>query len=190
MGIESWVTRRSSDARAITASLSAPERFAAIFDRHYDAIHAYLARRVDVAHADDLASTTFTIAFERRRSFRPEATSARPWLYGIATNLLREQWRANQRSGALVDRLQGDATHAGAVDSGDFDDELAAALTAIDPDQLTVLLLVAWEELSYAEVAEALAIPVGTVRSRLARAREQLTARLTTARQIEEQETR
>ena len=109
VGIESWVTRRHSDARTIAASLSQPERFAAIFDRHYDAVHAYLARRVDRAHADDLASTTFAIAFERRRSFRTDATSARPWLYGIATNLLRAQWRADRRGSSVLDLLRSEA---------------------------------------------------------------------------------
>ena len=89
--METWLSRRSSDARAIATSLSHPERFAAIFDRHYDAIHAYLARRAGAALADDLAATTFTVAFERRATFRAESTSARPWLYGIATNLLRDQ---------------------------------------------------------------------------------------------------
>ena len=120
------------------------------------------------------------IAFERRRTFRPQSTSARPWLYGIATNLLRESGRAARRDGEVALRLTTElstsAGHDGAP--GPSTERLSAALAALEAGQRDVLLLYAWEELSYEEIAEALEIPLGTVRSRLARARSHLRAEL------------
>src|SRR5271167_757563 len=85
------------DAALIARSLTVPEAFAGVFDRHFDAVHRYLARRVGRERADDLASQTFTVAFERRASFRPGEAGAPPWLLGIATNLLRNHRRSEQR---------------------------------------------------------------------------------------------
>jgi RNA polymerase sigma-70 factor (ECF subfamily) len=157
----------------IARSLGEASVFSTIFDRHFDAVFRYLARRIERARAEDLAATTFTVAFERRGRFRPEADTARPWLFGIATNLLRNERRAERRGLDLVARLRGDVkTPEGSP--GEPDDRLAPLLRKLDPDQLDVLLLYAWEELSYEEIAAALRIPVGTVRSRLARARSRL----------------
>jgi len=86
-----------SDASVIAGSLQRPEQFAAIFDRHFDSVHAYLARRIGASLADDLASQTFVVAFERRESFRATVDSARPWLFGIATNLMRPTHAAPPR---------------------------------------------------------------------------------------------
>jgi RNA polymerase sigma factor (sigma-70 family) len=173
----------TSDSAAIAGSLEHPAGFAAIFDRHYVAVHRFLARRVTRAQADDLASMTFVVAFERRESFRAHSTSALPWLLGIATNLLHERRRVEQRErGALVMLI---AEHATAADAAEPDataepstDQLARALATLDSAQLDVLLMHAWEELSYEEMADALNIPIGTVRSRLARARAHLRSQL------------
>jgi RNA polymerase sigma-70 factor (ECF subfamily) len=170
----------TSDAAVIAGSVSRPEVFGAIFDRHFGAIHGYLAARVGSARADDLASSTFTIAFERRRGFRSDADSARPWLFGIATNLLRNERRSEQRAIRVLGRLEPVHWASGSPDGGDHE-RLAALLAALDADQRDVLLLYAWAELSYAEIASSLAIPVGTVRSRLARAREYLRSGLGSA---------
>jgi RNA polymerase sigma-70 factor (ECF subfamily) len=174
--------RGGSDASLIAASLREPELFGAIFDRHFPAVHGYLSRRVGRGPADDLAASTFTTAFERRRSFRAQADSARPWLFGIATNLLRNQWRAEERALAAVGRLQwavATSPRAGWPGEGPGDPGLlGAALAELDSDQRDVLLLHAWEGFSYEEIAEALGIPVGTVRSRLSRGRERLRAAL------------
>jgi RNA polymerase sigma-70 factor (ECF subfamily) len=173
----------SSDSAAIASSLERPESFAVIFDRHYPAVHRYLARRIPSAQADDLASMTFVVAFERRRSFRPSSTSARPWLLGIATNLLHERHRLERRERGALALLSSepptgaDGLRPGARDGADTE-QLAQALATLDPAQRDVLLLHAWEELSYEEIAEALEIPIGTVRSRLARARAHLRSRL------------
>jgi RNA polymerase sigma-70 factor (ECF subfamily) len=174
-------TRADTDAELILRSLRAPESFGTVFDRHFLAVHRYLARRVGRERADDLASQTFVVAFERRASFRAEAASARPWLLGIATNLLLNDRRSERR---LLEALARAGAELGAGASqverppGAVDSELAAALAGLEADRRDVLVLVAWGELSYEEVAEALAVPVGTVRSRLSRARAQLRAEL------------
>ena len=157
----------------IARSASRPEAFGAIFDRHFPAIHAYLARRVGQSSADDLAASTFTVAFERRRSFRGDADSARPWLFGIATNLLRNERRSEWRTLRALSRLNARPLTEPIGPTG-IDPRLAALLSQMEADQRDVLLLYAWGELTYDEIAASLGIPLGTVRSRLARAREHL----------------
>jgi RNA polymerase sigma factor (sigma-70 family) len=169
----------ASDGWLVAQSVARPDVFAALFDRHFAVVHRYLARRVGVELADDLTSQTFVVAFERRASFDPAAGQVRAWLLGIATNLLRHHWRAEQRVLATHARLSRERTqedHNGARE--DIDPELAAALAHLDVGQRDVLFLVAWLELSYEEAAGALGVPVGTVRSRLARARGRLRAEL------------
>lgn len=176
----------TSDSAAIAASVDGPESFSVIFDRHYPAVHRYLARRAPRGHADDLASATFAVAFERRRSFRAGSASARPWLLGIATNLLHERFRRERRELGTLARLsseQPSAANGAYRPAGDAGVEplLAAALASLDAGQRDALLLYAWEELSYEEIAEALDVPVGTVRSRLSRARDHLRSHLEAA---------
>lgn len=182
MGAHVDTSGTTEDAELISGSLAVPETFGGIFDRHFSAVHRYLARRVGHERADDLASQTFTVAFERRATFRPGDVGARPWLLGIATNLLRNDRRSEQRLLETLARLSADASAAARVSgrtAPDVDFEMAAALGALDGDQRDVLLLHAWAELSYEEIADALAIPIGTVRSRLSRARSHLRSRLT-----------
>jgi RNA polymerase sigma factor (sigma-70 family) len=181
VGVEISSARGASDAALIAGSLTRPEAFAAIFDRHFDAIHAYLARRCGAERADDLAAAVFEVAFSRRAAFDRSADSARPWLYGIATNLLRASGRAERRALAALPRLLEPSAGTGELGSGDDDarvdrETLAQALASLDRDQRDVLLLHAWEELTYDQIAQALGIPVGTVRSRLARARSKVRA--------------
>jgi RNA polymerase sigma-70 factor (ECF subfamily) len=158
-----------TDADAIAVSLAEPRAFVVVFDRHFDAIHRYLRRRVGSEIADELASETFTQAFEHRRRFDTRRPDARPWLYGIAHNLLRHHYRGEERA------LRAYARSRPALHTSEPPDlpesELAELLADLSPGERDVLLLVAWAELEYAEVAEALGIPVGTVRSRLNRAR-------------------
>ncbi len=158
----------------IGRSLERPQEFAAIFDRHFDAVHRYLSRRVGGDRADDLAAATFTIAFERRGTFRDgkHAGDARPWLYGIATNLLRNDGRSERRALAVLAELAASQRAVPAAESA----AIGEALSRLDPDHRDALLLYAWEGLSYDEIATTLGIPVGTVRSRLSRARARLRA--------------
>jgi RNA polymerase sigma factor (sigma-70 family) len=182
-----------SDAEVIAASFSDPRVFIAIFDRHSDAINRYLRRRVGREIADELTSETFANAFEHRQRYDERRPSARPWLYGIAQNLLRHHYRDEQQ-GLLAYARSGVDPNLSDCDPGmDASDttpsavELADALAALSPGERDVLLLVAWGELEYTEVAEALGIPLGTVRSRLNRARSRVRQRLEPSGQYEKE---
>jgi RNA polymerase sigma-70 factor (ECF subfamily) len=155
---------------SIASSVAQPERFARAFDAHFAAIHRYLARRVGRELADDLASQCFTVAFERRASFDERRGNERAWLLGIATNLLRDHWRAEQRMLHTMARLSLERVGCAPPEDG----ELAGALAQLEPDQRDVLFLHVWADLSYEEIAGALGVPLGTVRSRLARGRARL----------------
>ena len=103
-----------SDGEAIAASLREPARFAAVFDRHYEEISAYLARRAGRGLAEELASETFVRAFAARAGYDPAYPDARPWLYGIATNLLRNHARTEERRRRAYARaLERDVPRAG-----------------------------------------------------------------------------
>jgi RNA polymerase sigma-70 factor (ECF subfamily) len=82
-----------SDSEAIATSLSDPSAFGVIFERHYDAVHGYLQRRLDGPFADELAAQTFLVAFDGRSRFDRSHPDSRPWLFGIATNLARNHRR-------------------------------------------------------------------------------------------------
>jgi RNA polymerase sigma factor (sigma-70 family) len=176
---------QASDAVLIERSWREPDRFAEVFDRYYAAIHGYVARRLGRGLADDVASETFLIAFDRRRRYDVEQPDARPWLYGIASNLVARHRRAEVRryralSRAAVERTDdGDAERvAGRLDAEALRGRLAAALLEIEDRDREVLLLVAWAQLSCEEAARALGIPPGTARSRLHRARRRTRAAL------------
>jgi len=85
-----------TDAELVQRSLEQPEHFAALFDRHAAAVHRYLGRRVGDL-ADDLLSETFLVAFRRRAAYRAEHVDVRPWLFGIATNLVHGHARTERR---------------------------------------------------------------------------------------------
>ncbi len=176
------MTPAADDAEVIAQSIVEPARFAAIFDRHFPAVHRYLERRLGRDVADSLAGEVFRIAFERRASYRLDRPLALPWLYGIAGNLLLKERRGRARGLRAVGRMQGLAVP-GDVTFDVVDDRLDAAsswprvreaLNEMPSDEREILLLVAWESLSYPEIADALAIPIGTVRSRLHRGRKRL----------------
>jgi RNA polymerase sigma factor (sigma-70 family) len=162
---------RRSDAEAIAASRADPEAFVEIFDRHFHAIHGYLRRRVGSALADDLAASTFTEAFSARRRYDRSRPDALPWLYGIASNLLRGYFRTEEQQLRAFARTGVDRAYASDAESDPRAAEVAAALAVLNADDRDTLLLFAWAELGYTEIATALGIPVGTVRSRLNRAR-------------------
>jgi RNA polymerase sigma factor (sigma-70 family) len=158
--------------------------FAALFDLYYDPICGYLRRRVEPAIADELAAQTFLEAYDRRASFDPLRGKPRAWLYGIAINLLRHHRRAEERrlrayarAAVTHRRDESDDAH-DRLDADRAAPALAAALATLSPSDREVLLLFAWAELSYDEIATTVGIPVGTVRSRLNRARCLVRARL------------
>jgi RNA polymerase sigma-70 factor (ECF subfamily) len=179
------LSETEDDASIIGDSVGRPERFAAIFDRHAPHIQRYLARRLGRQVADDLVAETFLVAFGKRGRYDRARSNARPWLYGIATNLVsqhhRDEVREYRLRSAIVpdpDPVSHDDRVATRVSAQARHRELATALSNLAPRDRDVLLLIAWEGLSYEEVAQALAIPVGTVRSRLNRARQQVRATL------------
>ena len=165
-----------SDADCLARSLREPKAFELIFDRHFGALHRYLHRRAGRDLADELAAETFALAFERRASCRAGG-SVLPWLYGIATNVLRRRRRAERRQlraygRSGVDRWAAYEDEAASrVDGSSLGVRLARALAAMRPRERDALLLYALADLSYEEIAFALEVPVGTVRTWLHRAR-------------------
>lgn len=167
-------TLERPDATLIAASLTDPAAFAAVFDRHWAAIHRYCVTRAHPpAAGEDLAAETFRIAFDERAKYDPRYADARPWLYGIATNLLRRFFRDAARTSAPPVTREGGFEDAalGRVEAAALGPALAAALAAVAPADRDALLLHAWAELTYTEIAHATGVPVGTVRSRIHRAR-------------------
>jgi RNA polymerase sigma factor (sigma-70 family) len=173
-----------SDATAIAASLDEPRAFVAIFERHFDVIGRYLRRRLSETLADELTAEVFMIAFARRASYDLARPDARPWLYGIAANLLRAHARAEERELRALARAAADPTRSPevAVDSPStpLEPVLAGVLAGLAPGDREVLLLFAWGELKYEEIAHALELPVGTVKSRLNRTRALVRAAIST----------
>jgi RNA polymerase sigma-70 factor (ECF subfamily) len=176
-----------SDADLVQAG-ETPEDFARLFDRYSVTIHRYVARRLGASEAEDLLAQTFLIAFEGRHRYSDSPTGALPWLYGIATNLIRRkrrdevrQYRAYARSEPAGFDEHSDplATEVAArVDAAAASRVLTGVLARLRQAERDVLLLYAWEDLSYAEIALALDLPIGTVRSRLHRARRALRSAL------------
>jgi RNA polymerase sigma-70 factor (ECF subfamily) len=185
-----------SDAEVINASLTEPGAFAMIFDRHYNDVHRYLARRVGGTTADDLAGQVFLVAFSGRDRYRGELSNARPWLFGIATNLMGKHFRAEGRRLRAYARLNG---HDRMADDSDaavsrldatsvVHKKLAAALAGMPRRDRDTILLFAWGGLTYEQTALAVGVPVGTVRSRLNRARRLLRGALDASDLTEETE--
>lgn len=171
---------KRTDADLIADS---PEHFAVVFDRHYHRIYAYAARRLGRDLAEDVASETFLVAFSRLAGYDPARADAAPWLYGIASNLIARHGRAESRRYRALARAPRDVAEAeidvaGRLDAATARGPLAAALARLSGPERDVLLLVAWAGLSQPEVAAALDVPAGTVRSRLHRARQEMRSAL------------
>jgi RNA polymerase sigma factor (sigma-70 family) len=166
--------RELTDGAVFARSVSEPQLFTVIFDRHYRSVYGYLSRRVGRTIADDLAAETFTRAFERRSSYDSAAERALPWLLGIAINLLAHHRRSEARRlrALAAARPVADAA-SGGIDAT-LEERLVLGLEQLDDYDREALLLYAWGELKYEEIAAVLAIPLGTVQSRLNRARRKL----------------
>jgi RNA polymerase sigma-70 factor (ECF subfamily) len=170
-------TSGATDALAIAASLDDPHAFEAIFERHFEPIHRFLRARVGAHLAEELAAETFVQAFGSRARYDRAYPDARPWLFAIAANLVRSQRRAEARKLRAYSRIDareaaGDEDAAASrLDAARRGPAVARALAALPEADRDTLLLVAWGELTYDDAARALDIPVGTVRSRLHRAR-------------------
>jgi len=170
------------DAALIERSWHHPEAFAVLYDRYFEEIHRYVSGRLGMQIADDLAAETFLVAFRKRQTFDSARGAVRPWLYGIATNLLAQHRRSETRRLEAFQRAPADE----AADDGHEDrvtarvaaanaqGRLATALGRLSTGDRDVLLLVALADLTYEEVAQTLDIPFGTVGSRLNRVRKKL----------------
>jgi RNA polymerase sigma factor (sigma-70 family) len=161
--------------------LSGPDpgrAFGRLFDQHAAALRHYLVRRIGETAADDLVSETFLVALNNRHRYDPARAAVRSWLYGIATNLMRSHVRDEVRQLRITAQATEVPGHAGRVaervDAQTAAKKLAGALAGLSPGDRDVLLLISWAGLDTTEVAEALDIPVGTVRSRMHRVRKQL----------------
>lgn len=159
-----------------------PEAFRELFRDYAQLVYRYAVRSTgNWGAAEDVVSLTFLEAWRLREKLRDEGDSPRPWLMGIAVNVLRNTRRAARRHDRALARMPvrdvvpdfADELVGRMADS----DELAAAKTALGQlrrSEREVFALCVWSGLGYAEAAEALGMPVGTVRSRLSRARTRL----------------
>lgn len=168
---ELWESARSGNSRS----------FGVLYERHAKAVYNYCFRRCgDWATAEDLTSVVFLEAW-RRREVELQRDSALPWLYGIATNVTRSQRRSLSRYRAALERVPPP------LDVSDPSDDvvdreqdearmgdLLRAVRSLPKREQDVLALVSWTGLSYEDAAEALRVPIGTIRSRLARGRGRL----------------
>jgi RNA polymerase sigma factor (sigma-70 family) len=167
----------STDSDIIRGAVERPAEFAQIYDRHALAIHRFASRRAGPDAAEDLLSETFTVAFERRAAYDVDRENALPWLYGIVTTLLKRhrrqearQWKSAQPDPtSLVTEQSHDALEAELTLR-----RIRHAMQRMPARDRDALLLYAWADLDYEGVALALGVPVGTVRSRLNRARRTL----------------
>ena len=162
------------------------DAMSAVFAEHLDVIYNYCYRRTSSwTAAEDLSATVFLEVWRHRRRAVELDGSVLPWLYGIATNVCRNHLRSRRRGAHALGRLElvdrGEPADApledrvvDQIDAGRRLQRALAALSALPPADQDVFVLVCWEQLGYAEAAQALGIPVGTVRSRLARVRRQL----------------
>jgi RNA polymerase sigma-70 factor (ECF subfamily) len=173
-----------TDAQLIAAG---PGGFEQLFERHHARIHGWLRRRLSAATAEDLAAEVFVRAWAGRDRYDAQMGDARPWLFGIASNLARRHYRQEGRALRALARSGIDPLGRADAESGQAEaridataqrQALADALAGLRRVEREVLLLHAWAELTYDEIAVATGVPVGTVRSRLHRARQNVRTHL------------
>jgi RNA polymerase sigma-70 factor (ECF subfamily) len=175
----------STDNDIIRRSRDSPEVFGALYDRHASVIYRYAARRAGDFAADDVTSETFLVAWEQLETYDLDREDARPWLFGIATNLLRRHHRAEAKmlktaaKASSQEAVADDSDRIAArVDAVVATGRLARSLKAMAAIDRETLLLYAWADLTYEGIALAMDVPLGTVRSRLNRARRTLRTQL------------
>ncbi len=173
---------QANDAELIARSRDEPAAFAVVYERYATTIYRYAARRIGASDAEELMAETFRIAFEQRATYDTSRPFARPWLYGIATNLVARHYRTETRRRRATARLEaGDNTIkdgsdrvVDAIAAANLLPDVVTAINRLTTGDRDALLLHVWEQLPYEGVAAALGIPVGTVRSRINRARAKL----------------
>ncbi len=173
------------DATIIRDSICDPEQFGLLVRRHSPAIRRYVTRRIGGEAADDVVAETFLVAFRRRASYADDGRDCLPWLYGIATRLAHRHWRSETKQLRVLARTGADPVTEpftdrveAAVAAGALKPRLAAALARLPASQRDALLLLVWADLSYEQIAKATGVPLGTVQSRISRARRRLRQQL------------
>lgn len=152
--------------------------FDQLYRQHHRQVLAYCLRRTGAVDADDAVAEVFTIAW-RRRSDMPRGDEELPWLYGVARNVLRHQWRSTSRFRRLTGRVVGirqtppPGPEQVVVEAEEYV-RVRRALIQLRPGDQEVLLLAAWEGLSHAEIAAALDCSTDAVDKRLQRAKQRL----------------
>ncbi|WP_214327553.1 RNA polymerase sigma factor [Nonomuraea sediminis] len=177
------VGEQVTDADLVAGYRQNPELFTAVHDRYFRDIYRYVASRLDTQVAEDITAETFLLAFNRRDRFNPEKGGLRPWLFGFATNLVARHRRKEARHYKALARLDPAPVVEGhenrvvtSVTAQRMQPHLAMALASLNGGERDVLLLLALSQLSYDEIAQALGISIGTVSSRLSRARAKIQA--------------
>jgi RNA polymerase sigma factor (sigma-70 family) len=175
----------SDDGTIIRHSISDPERFAVLVRRHAPAITRYVTRRIGADAAEDVVAETFLVAFRQRAGYADEGRDCLPWLYGIATRLSHRHWRSETKQLKLLARTGVDPVTEPFTDRVDAQvaasatkPRLAQALSRLPKDQRDALLLLVWADLTYDQIATATGAPLGTVQSRISRARRRLREQL------------
>jgi RNA polymerase sigma factor (sigma-70 family) len=167
----------NKDSGVIEQSLREPAAFGELFHRYAAPLHRYVARRAGDSIADDVTSETFLVAFERRAKFDLDRDDARPWLFGIATNLIHRHRIAEARTLKSLERAAAEPEYDNrpsvddAVDAHIEVKKMARRLRRMSAADRYCLLLFAWGDFTYEQIAQSLDIPIGTVRSRMNRAR-------------------
>jgi RNA polymerase sigma factor (sigma-70 family) len=160
-------------------SIVDPSRFEPLVDAYGPALHAFLVRRAPDA-ADDLLAEVWLAAFQARRTFDPGRGSVRGWLFGVARNVLfahRRRDRARAPTTLATDDDGWEAVDA-RLDAAALAPAMRAALADLPDIERDLLLLIAWEQLTPAEAAQAVGVPAATARTRLYRARTRMRAHL------------
>ncbi|XVQ10610.1 RNA polymerase sigma factor [Spirillospora sp. CA-255316] len=177
MAVVSHARDEADDSVIVAASLEDPEAFGELFRRHSPRLHAYVKRRLGVALADDLVSETFATAFRQRERFDGRAEFG-AWLWGIASKLIAKHHRQETRMYRAFARTGVDPAEEGVADRASerttaaaLGPRLAKALAGLSAQERNAVLLLAWGEMSYAEIAATLGLPLGTVKAKIHRAR-------------------
>ncbi len=168
-----------TDAELVASSLREPDAFTQLFERHWQALFRFCQSRAG-AVGEDIAAETFRVAFDRRRRYDASYSDARPWLFGIATNLLRDHFRTARRAqqkltrSATLDAVAQNGEQLNELEAQLLGPDLADALQGLPATDRDALLLLAWADLDYEQISQALQVPLGTVRSRIHRARQRV----------------
>lgn len=182
----------STDGEIFQRSIRDPEAFREIFERHAKVVLAYARGRLGPTTGDEVLAETFLTAFERRSRFDTTYVSARPWLFGIATNMIRHHLREEQDYLRALGKVAPDRPEYpiedARLDAQRMRPQLIESMMSLSQEERDTFLLLALGDLTYDEIAHALGIPIGTVRSRIHRTRARLREQFLSPTAIDDEE--